>query len=250
MVRDGKYARPEDEVLISCARTRMSAEKAERITALMHEELDWAYLVRLARWHSLAPLLFVHLNTTCPEAVPQTYWRQLREQYHTNARHNLYLTGELLTLLRLFASHNIQAVPFKGPVLAATMYGDLALRQFGDLDILVHHDRIRQAKDLLLARGYQLPFPMTETQEDALLQSCNAYALTRAGTSTVDLHWSLTRRSWPAPLDPEQLWEHLVPVMRRRARGVDFCTRRYPGGSLCTWRETSMVQITMAVRYW
>jgi len=36
----------------------------------------------------------------------------------------------LLKLLDLFENHGIPAVPFKGPVLASSIYGDLSLRQF------------------------------------------------------------------------------------------------------------------------
>src|SRR2546426_10956064 len=70
------------------------------------------------------------------------------------ARRNLCLTGDLLSLLELFEARGIPAVPFKGPVLAVQAYGDVALREFRDLDILVTHRDITRARELLLARGF------------------------------------------------------------------------------------------------
>jgi len=52
--------------------------------------------------------------------------------------HNFFLTKELLELLTLFEAHCIPASPYKGPALAIMAYGNLALRQFSDLNILVH----------------------------------------------------------------------------------------------------------------
>ncbi|GAG91885.1 unnamed protein product, partial [marine sediment metagenome] len=83
------------------------------------------------------PLLYQSLKKTCPEAVPDDTLEQLRAYFLTNAKRNLFLTGKLLRLLELLKDNGILAVPFKGPVLAESVYGDLSLRQFADLDILV-----------------------------------------------------------------------------------------------------------------
>ena len=103
MARSCTSARPEDALLLCCARAWTDAESVERIAALLQHDLDWEYLLRMAQWHALIPLLFWHLNATCPEAVPSAPWQRLRERFHANARHNLLLTGALLKLLRLLA---------------------------------------------------------------------------------------------------------------------------------------------------
>jgi hypothetical protein len=90
--------------------------------------------------------LYQSLNTTCPEAVPKANLAQLRNYFHANAQRNLFLTQELLKLLTLFKTNGISAIPYKGPVLAVAVYGNLALRQFGDLDILVHKRDVLRAK--------------------------------------------------------------------------------------------------------
>jgi putative nucleotidyltransferase-like protein len=61
----------------------------------------------------------------------------LQEFTQRNLRKNLLVTGELVILLRLFVKHGVNVIPFKGPTLAALAYGDLGLREFGDLDLLI-----------------------------------------------------------------------------------------------------------------
>ena len=89
---------------------------------------------------------------TCPEAFqtlfPKTILAQLRESFRSNVQNSLLLTAELLKLVELFAASRINAIPFKGPVLAAAVYKDLSLRQFSDLDVLVQPGRHPQSREL------------------------------------------------------------------------------------------------------
>lgn len=61
----------EAELLICCARTYTSSEWVERIRALLREEIDWAYLYRLAEMYGMMPLLYWHLNAASSEAYQQ-----------------------------------------------------------------------------------------------------------------------------------------------------------------------------------
>src|SRR5438309_495022 len=119
-------------------RTCLDSERAERITALLQQNLDWQYLIQTALNHGVMPLLYWQLNKICPEALPNEVANDLRQHFHTNAWHNIILSRELLRLLSLFETHGIPAIPYKGPALAASAYGNLSLRQFCDLDVLLH----------------------------------------------------------------------------------------------------------------
>ena len=70
----------------------------------------------------------------------------------------------LLKILELCETHHIDAVSYKGPILAQSIYGSLALRYFGDIDLLVHQRDVKALKDLLLDAGYRLPLDLTAAQ--------------------------------------------------------------------------------------
>jgi len=119
------------------------------------------------------------------------------------------LTGELLNLLTLFETHQIPAIAFKGPVLAASVYGSLAFRQFLDLDILIHKQQVAKARELLVSQGYRPQFELNDSQEAAFVRTYSAQSFLRDdGKVVVDLHWTMTSRDFSFALDPERLWEH------------------------------------------
>ncbi|HWP47151.1 MAG TPA: nucleotidyltransferase family protein [Candidatus Limnocylindrales bacterium] len=204
--------RPEVELLLDCARTHMDPERAERIKRISQEGLDWDYLLRTALLHRTTPLLYWHLNILCPEVVPKTILDQLRDFFHGNVRRNLFLTGELLKLLSLLEVHKITAIPYKGPILALSAYGNLAFRHFDDLDILIRKQDILKAKDLLISQGYRPKYPFFSTREEAYLEFHRQLPFTRDdGIGVVELHTATTQKYLSFP-DPESLWSRLTPV--------------------------------------
>jgi len=162
------------------------------------------------------PLLYRSLSTVCPDALPRAVLDKLRLRFYANARLNFVLTEELLGLLDLFQAHGIAAIPYKGPALAAAVYRNLALRQAGDLDILVQKGDAFRARRLLIARGYAQTWPqipLTRAQEEAHLKAKYDYQFRHAETEiVVELHWSITPRYIAFPPDPERLWDNLESV--------------------------------------
>jgi|688.fasta_scaffold29950_2 hypothetical protein len=207
-------ARPEIELLLCCARTQPSSEISQQIQNLVQQTLDWPYLIQTAARHSVLPLLYQNLKTLCPEAVPKLVLSELRNFFHTNAAHNLFRTQELLKVLKLFQDNDIPAIPFKGPVLTAAIYGNLALRQFGDLDILVNPKDIIKARELLTTQEYKLNFDYGWQQTFVHSQK-EIY---------VDLHWELTPLdyfSFKLP-DFETLYQRTKPLALNGESVIDF----------------------------
>jgi Uncharacterised nucleotidyltransferase len=205
--------RPEIQLLLCCLRTRMNPERAEEMKALLRGGIDWAYVAQLVQQHRVIPLLYWNLHATCPEAVPKTVLEQLQRYFHAISIRNLFLVRELLALLSMLEAHGIPAVPYKGPVLATTVYGNLALRQFKDLDILVREQDAARAKDLLLSREYRLQHQTSLAYEVLFRRFRQTYDLMRDDDQVlVELHWNII--SWPVffQAGPASLWEHLESV--------------------------------------
>jgi hypothetical protein len=204
------YTRPEVELLFCCARTCVDPITAKRIRGLLREHIDWSYLLQTAfRWR-VRPLLYRNLNAVYPEGVPEVILAQLRDHFRANARRNLFLVGELLKILRLFEMQGIPAISFKGPVLAASLYSDLALRECGDLDFLVRKRDIMRARSLLISEGYRSTEGLTDAQEVACLKSPLDYHLGYDdGNVDVELHWRVTPSYFAFPFDVDCLSEDL-----------------------------------------
>jgi Uncharacterised nucleotidyltransferase len=202
--------RPEVELLLCCARARVTAMQVARLRALVAGELDWDYLLRLADRHGLQPLLYWHLNAICADVVPAAYLSRLREAFRRVSALNIFLTRELQRLLALFAEQGIEAMPYKGPALAAEIYGNIALRQFSDLDILVRPKDVRAARDILLAEGYA-PLPaLNDAQQAVLLRTqCNLPFTRERNRLVVELHWAVSARHFARPFESDDFWSRL-----------------------------------------
>ena len=152
--------RPEEELLLQCLRTSIDENTCQRIQSLLGTDVDWANFLQMAIRHSVAPLLYRKLYPRFQADIPEHILNRLRKLYFANLIRNALLTRELLRLSKLLEEAGIASIAFKGPVLASAVYGDIGLRGFDDLDIMVPREHMAQAKRLLYNEGYRLLFPV------------------------------------------------------------------------------------------
>ena len=213
MITETVANRPEVDLLLCCARTSKTPETASRIRALVRDGVDWEYLLRLARVHSIAPLLYWHLDAAFIEDdVPESVLNHLRGYFRANNLRNLSRTRELLRILHTLETSKIAVVPFKGPVLAASVYKNFALREFGDLDILVRRQDVAKARELLTSLGYRPQYELSRAQEAAFLKYEREYTFVRDSGDIVELHWELAPRVFSFSLNTDHIWERLMQV--------------------------------------
>ncbi|NOZ21377.1 MAG: nucleotidyltransferase family protein [Planctomycetes bacterium] len=205
--------RPELELLLYCLRMRLGADEAERIRALIPGRVDWGRLLGLARDHGVVPLLHTGLSAACSDAVPEDFMAELASYVRKNTLRNLTLTGTLLHLLDRLQSRGIDAIPYKGPLLAVSAYGDIGLRQFDDLDILVRRRDLSQAMDVLTSEGYRPPWglPGRPAMVFSDVEShCNFSP--KKGRFALEIHWEVFPRYFTAASRVKPIWDRLRPV--------------------------------------
>ncbi len=208
--------RDEFRLLLLCARTRVEPQQRELIRSLALKQLDWHFILAKAHPHALIPLLYRNLSELCPDRVPPAVLQQLESDYKVISERNRANTAELIKVLRSMESAGIRAIPYKGPALAALAHGDITLRKFWDLDIVIRPQDIIPAKSLLITHGYQWhPFQgqVTGRNEARNFRLWHAYTFLHPDTNAmIDLHWRFSPRRFPFDVDLDDLWEHLVPV--------------------------------------
>jgi hypothetical protein len=212
---------PKAALLLACARAGSRPAEAEDLARLA-ETVDWGRLLNLAGRHGLRPLLYHHLQEAIPDKVPPEFLDGLREEFQANARRNLLMTSELLRILALLRECGIPAIPYKGPILTATLYGNLALREFFDLDILVPAPQAVAAKQALVSAGYQPVLNLTPRQEAAVLRSgCEFEMEDPERRLPVEIHWQIVSRHLSLSFDTGGLFARARAV---RLGGADVPT--------------------------
>lgn len=194
--------------LLVCTRTPLDGDAAERILGLARSEPDWEGLLAAANEQRLLPILCKNLEAYAGEALPLPLRQHLREEFMRNSCRNLALTAELFHVLEALESHGVRATPYKGPVLAAQAYGDVALRQFSDLDIMVPQRQIAAAHDALLGLGFRALVPGLVSGRETVpgsRQIPGQYAYCHESGTMVELHTELTLRYFPRRLHVDEL---------------------------------------------
>ena len=158
-------------------------------------------MLRLVDHHRLVPQVYGALSAFS-HLVPAERLDALRSRYQDNARKALWFTSELVRILSHLESAGIQALPYKGPVLAETLYGDVSQRQFSDLDILIRPEDVPTAKATLLGMGHPCGPDIRRHQEAAYIGSGCGYVFhSPAGRNLLDLQWRIVPRFYSIEFD-------------------------------------------------
>jgi hypothetical protein len=204
---------PERRLLICCARTRIEPRIAQEIRKLAAAPPDWDFLIQAAAENSILPSVARQLASAAADLVPPAQLDRLKNADRANAMRCLLLTAELIKIMGLFRAQGIEAIPYKGPLLAVEAYGDVTMREFEDLDIVLRQRDMAKANDVICSLGYQPKFPrILESGVASTVVPGEYNYRDMARRMMVELHTELTLRHFPDRPDLDDLARRLVPV--------------------------------------
>jgi hypothetical protein len=208
-LRCGHAIRAEREVLFHCARA--DPGDGDSLRMAVARVGDWDALIDAADFHGLGPLLHRTIDRARPDSVPPHAAKLLDEADRESAKRGLALSAALLAMLDTLSADGIAALPLKGPVLAAALYSDPALRPSSDIDLLVRREAIPAALQVLAGVGYTLDQRLRRLPVQTLLAvNCEVTVRHPQGVP-LDLHWEIAQRGYPFRFDPEILWRAVRP---------------------------------------
>jgi hypothetical protein len=191
----------EFEFLCALAVVELTPERIERIANWSLSALDWSEVFRLGEHHGVLPLAARNLiDHRCAEpgcgersrGIPPDIERLLRSAYETNLKRGLWFTSELAQIMQHFERRQLHVVPFKGPMLAQSLYRDVALRSFSDLDFLIPPRDFERAKRALAEIGYRPSADFAPAVERFWLRKGYERSFDGpAGNNLVELQWAL-----------------------------------------------------------
>jgi hypothetical protein len=202
----------EKRLLVCCARTRLEPRMAQEIRELVAASVDWDFLLTAAAENSILPLLARQLSAAAADIVPPSQLERLKNGARANAMRCLVLTAELIKITDLFRSRGIQAMPYKGPVLAVQAYGDVTLREFDDLDIVLRQSDMAKANEVIQEAGYRPRFPWIFASGGSSVIPGEYNYRDEGRRLIVELHTEWTLRHFPVRPDLDDMALRLVPV--------------------------------------
>ena len=207
---------PEFELLLACC-AEDSGEHS--LAEFLIPSLRWDRVLWLADQHRLLPALYASVCNR--DDLPGSIQSAIRARFEGHAIRVLRFSAELARILQHFADREIQALAHKGPVLAHLLYGDAAMRQFGDLDFLVRSRDIARARSALRELGYEphLCLQLSPRQKKAYLRSGYEYVFgLNAEKNLVELQWQILPRFYSVEFDLDELFQRSLEVAFERNR--------------------------------
>lgn len=209
----------EQRFLLSVLRIDSDEVARQEVVDLVRQGIDWARVLHDMDQHRVESLLYWQLQACLGEFIPADVLAKLKHAYETQRWSNLHLSGQMAKIVRDMAAHGIDVLPLKGAAFALMLYDNPFLREYKDIDLLVHHKAQQAAQDILLANGYRLAEWLaedpTKIQDEFLEPQHLTFVRVEAShlaVTQVELHWSVSMSFSSFEAHAEGLWSRVLPV--------------------------------------
>jgi hypothetical protein len=197
----------EFRLLLACARVLPSRADAAAIREMLLDGIDWTRFAHAAMVHGLAALAGRTLNCVTPDMMPDEIRDAFRVNEDLTRQKNRALFDDLSRVSEALANDGVEAIAFRGPVLAFRAYGDLGLGIFGDPHILIRDSDLARTVEALAGLGYQRNKQLNAAQLDLIHRLQGHETLLKKGLGVgLRLHTRLTPMNMALDIDYAGLW--------------------------------------------
>jgi len=178
----------------------------------MSPGVRWDVLLEQAEFHNVEPLICAKL-LEFRASLPSNVDKDLERRFATNAQRSLRLTRELTRILACLENHSVDAIPYKGPALAQAIYGDVAMRQFSDLDILIRASDFDRAGEAVRELGYEPSTKLRAPVERAWLKTGYERGFDGPqGKNLLELQWRAAPQFYAVGIDVEDWFRRATHI--------------------------------------
>lgn len=203
---------PEDKLLLSVVKLYPSTEELEYMNALIPQITDWEVFTKSIIAHGSAPLLFKKLCLLGnAQLIPVDVITKLQQAYYKTLTRSMVLYEGFIKVVGAFTAADIQVVSLKGVYLSECLYGDIALRQFSDIDMLVREEDGEKCLEILSGMGF-IPYTTNMTEFIDSQAEIVHYKPMVKGDISVEVHIRLHRKSKQYNIKTARFINNAIPV--------------------------------------
>ena len=235
---------PEFDLLLSCLQMKWRDDGRALLTAKLAQSWDWERFMQIVVQRGMAPFLYGLVQEGGVPSLPTTVKAQLWAYYRLCAEQNSRMADEVVQLVSELEAVGVTAVPLKGVVLAAAVYGDVAHRWSSDIDLWVRRSQLDVCMEQLEMMGYVGKRPFTDAQEQMWRQiNYEQTWINQERQFVVDLHWHLTPLRLTIPFEPtapllnQPLANGTVSIFSPEDQLLYLCLHGYKHG----WQKLSWI---------
>lgn len=199
------------KLLIACCQTELSQTNIKFIHSYVNDaQLPVDTLINLANQHGILPLVYKSIkkiNKDFPLTSQNQLLQKLKLHYQSIVQRNMLMSAELIHITNLLKDHSIEVIAFKGPTLSHMAYGDITLRQYSDLDILIPEKHLFDAASILETHSYQLYGSINFLKDPTWIALSKDMMLIHNKKKIIlEMHWRLFHNTFAKHSNTINLW--------------------------------------------
>src|SRR3984885_13430566 len=179
---------------------------------------------RACEYHQVTPFVFCQLKNM-ENGAPAGLLGYLRQRFLEVSSRNYRLSKEAVDIAVFLRADHIPVLAYKGPAGAIGAYGDLALRQYQDIDLVIRERVLLKAVDLLVGRGFEIaPYSCRPRNPKEVSRSHEVTLAAPDQSYFVDLHWRLAPEQAGAFCpDLDKMWDRIETIQFPQGSVLTFC---------------------------
>lgn len=145
----------EQQLLLLACRTTLSSDRIQQLNEIIPNITDWENVAEMIRLNGVSAIFFHSISKAgLKNHIPEPVRSVLQQSYYANITRNTWVELELLRILTYLKNIDIPVIPLKGILLGKFVFGDTALRQSNDIDLLVDRKHGQYVWDSMKTQGY------------------------------------------------------------------------------------------------
>ncbi len=201
--------------LISCCYEKLSEDDIDFIHTYLSKTTDYQSLISIALKHGILPMVYKTIKYLPRSTSKHTQYflSELKPVYMQIVQKNIMMSAELLKIMHILEKNHIKALAFKGPVLSQMAYGDITLRQYGDLDILVNPKDLFNAGILFQNNNYTLQGSIDFLNDPLWIEAAKDMILVHEQKNIIiEMHWKLFHSTFAKDSHEVNFWDDIQKI--------------------------------------
>ena len=162
----------------------------------------------LAYSHGVYPLFYHALINHASNLLDQETKDAMAYLHESIQVTNEAMTNELIRLTRLLKEQDIEVLSFKGPILAEQAYGNIAFRQYSDLDILCKQPDFKKIEKIFSKNNYKAQYSIDDLNDKTFFEFNNDCPFYNTENNIfLECHWDFFRKELKIPTEDFTPWK-------------------------------------------
>jgi hypothetical protein len=190
-------------VVIQACRVYVETSKISKLNELIREpDISWKEVRLLSRLHRIRPVVY---RALLESDAPTDLKDQLIKELHQITIQNFRIAAETERVINLLALANVKAIPYKGVAYSIQFYGDIAMRESDDIDLVIDPKDLLASTQVLMSDGYLPTRPelSNDIRHEKFLLREKDYCFDKTDATSssfhLEIHWNVVHPLFRAP---------------------------------------------------